>query len=48
MITIRIEQLDENGDVWRTLNQYARPDELEAKLERIERAFYAPRTRVTY
>ena len=48
MIQIKVEQLDKDGNAWRTFTYTCWPNELEAKLEKIERAYNMDRTRVTY
>jgi hypothetical protein len=44
---ITIEQLNKDGEVFRTFKLHKHPDEVDATLARIERAYLMSRTRVT-
>jgi hypothetical protein len=47
-IVIKIEQLDSNGNVYRTFTKTTRESQLDSALERIYRAYNMDHTRVTY
>ena len=44
--TIKVQQLDADGNVWREFVHQRRPAEVETKLDQIDRAYNMARTRV--
>jgi hypothetical protein len=46
-VEIKVEQLDESGQPWRTFVFHRRPSEVELTLDRIRRAYRTAATRVT-
>jgi hypothetical protein len=44
---IKVEQLDEKGQPWRTFVFHRRPDEVDLMLDKIRRAYNMTATRVT-
>jgi hypothetical protein len=46
MINIEIQQLDSSGNPWRIFTTHCKPEQVEARLDRIHMAYNMDRTRI--